>query len=86
MKRHPTVALHIPEATSAQRAKGFNKIIIKKFDLLEVLMDRYSFTPDRIYNFDEAGITAVQSRPQKSWHSGAGSRLGLSPQQRGAFL
>lgn len=39
---------------SFSRAVGFNKENVSQFfDLLEQLLDKYHFLPDRIYNVDE---------------------------------
>ncbi|XP_072395261.1 uncharacterized protein [Diabrotica undecimpunctata] len=66
LQRHK-LSLRLPEATSIARARGFNKqaITIFFFDILEPLQDKMKFTPNRIFNVDETGITTVQGRPSK---------------------
>ena len=60
MKRHPSLTLRTPEKTSFARASCFNKVVVGKFyTLLEELMSTYQFSPSRIYNVDESGISAV---------------------------
>lgn len=66
LDRHKNVTLRTPEATSAARAMGFNKPVVEKFfQLLLSLYDKYKFTPDRIYNVDETGITTVPNKKSK---------------------
>lgn len=66
LARHKKVTLRTLEATSAARAVGFNKPVVEKFfQLLVSLYDKYKFTPDRIYNVDETGITTVPNKTSK---------------------
>ncbi|XP_018370138.1 PREDICTED: uncharacterized protein LOC108765788 [Trachymyrmex cornetzi] len=58
MKRNPSLSLRIPEATSATRAMGFNKVVVANFfKLLEETITNNEITPDRIYNCDKTGFT-----------------------------
>ena len=60
MSRHSDLSLRTSEATSAARAQGFNPVSVGKFfDLLEKLQQQYNFTPDKVLNCDETGITRV---------------------------
>ena len=58
LTRHPNLSIRRPEATSAARAMGFNKVAVKQFfSHLSYVVDTYQLTPDRIYNCDETGLT-----------------------------
>ena len=64
LRRHSNLSIRCPEATSAARARGFNRqSVMAFFTLLESLQDKYNFEPGRIYNVDETGITTVQGVP-----------------------
>lgn len=60
------LSLRLPEATSAVRARGFNKESVSSFfNILEPLKEKFNFPPSRVFNVDETGITTVQGRPSK---------------------
>ena len=61
-KGNPELSLRKPENTSAARSFAFNKAAVAQFhDNYERIMGQYNFTPDRIINLDETGISTVLS-------------------------
>lgn len=59
------MSLRKPENTSAARSFAFNKAAVAQFhDNYERIMRKYNFTPDRIINLDEIGISTVLSTPK----------------------
>lgn len=59
-KRHPQISLRVPEATSAARAQGFNRVAVGRFhDQLAEIMVSKNISPNRIYNVDETSVNPV---------------------------
>ena len=58
--RH-NLSIRKPEPTSTGRASAFNNHNVKEyFNNLGTVLEKYHFTPDRIFNLDETGVTTVQ--------------------------
>lgn len=61
LRRFPKISLRSPEATSLNRIQGFNRQEVDLFfENLESVFQKFQFTPDKIFNVDETGITTVQ--------------------------
>lgn len=86
MKRNK-LSIRVPEATSIARQTGFNRAAVESFyDNLKVVMDRYGFSPQDIYNLDETGVTTVQ-KPRKVVSSLGKKQVGASTsQERGELV
>lgn len=87
-RRHPTVSLRIPEATSIARVRAFTKAKVGRFfDLLESEMEKLKFSPDRIYNVDETGLCIVQSKKEAVIALKGKKQVGqLTSAERGALI
>lgn len=60
LHRNPKISFRKPEATSAARARAFNKpSVTKYFDLLKTIMQQTQFEAARIYNADETAVCTV---------------------------
>ncbi|KAJ8928619.1 hypothetical protein NQ314_018788 [Rhamnusium bicolor] len=65
MRRHTTLSLRKPENTSIARIAGFNKESVEEFySNLEQVLRKYKFSPRRIFNLDETGVTTVLPSPK----------------------
>jgi hypothetical protein len=66
MTRHPDLSLKFAEATSVQRAAGFNKLQVELlFDKLSELTGKHHFPPSIIFNADETGVSCVHQNVAK---------------------
>ena len=65
MKRHNSLSIRTPEATSLACSTAFNQHNVKQFFTnLDLVYTRNQYGPQSIYNCDETGLTTVQ-RPSK---------------------
>lgn len=83
-RRHPNISLRVPEATSAARAQAFNKPQIERFfQLLDRTIEEFGFTPERIFNMDESGLSTVQ-KPQRVFATKGRKQVGaITSAERG---
>ncbi|CAF4937022.1 unnamed protein product [Pieris macdunnoughi] len=64
-RRNPELSLRKPENTSAARSFAFNKISVTEFYTnLKTVFERHPLTADRIFNFDESGVSTVLATPK----------------------
>ncbi|XP_041968550.1 jerky protein homolog-like [Aricia agestis] len=87
MRRNPELSVHAAQATSLARATSFNKSNVDVFyDNLSIVMDRYKFEPQDIYNVDETGITTVQKPDRVIARRGAGQVDSVTSGERGTLV
>lgn len=64
-ERNSNLSLRKPENTSAARSFAFNKTAVTEFfNNLTNVLERYNFTAERIFNFDESGVSTVLDTPK----------------------
>lgn len=88
LKRHSDLSYRRPDPTSAARAMAFNKVTVNEFfTLLEQVVDKYSPSPNRIYNVDETGVNTVQKNQSKILSLKGQKQVGcLSSAERGQLI
>lgn len=87
MSRHPDLSHRKPENTSLARAIAFNKSNVDQFFQNYVEVQRkYHFTPDRIINTDETGISTVLQAPKVIAPAGKKQVGQIVSQERGTLV
>lgn len=87
MKRHTSISVRTPEATSLSRATSFNKTNVQEFfNNLQGVMDKWKFEPGSIYNVDETALTTVH-KPGKILAQKNVKQVGISTSaERGTLV
>ncbi|KAH9627647.1 hypothetical protein HF086_009797 [Spodoptera exigua] len=87
MRRNPELSVRAAQATSLSRATSFNKTNEQGFyDNLSIVMDRYKFEPQDIYNIDETGITTVQKPDRVIARRGSRQVGSVTSAERGTLV
>lgn len=88
LRRHPTITFRKPQAISISRVKGFCKENVNDFfNILEEALKTVKFSPCKVFNVDETGLTIVQHKCSKVVSlRGKKQVCSLSSAERGALM
>lgn len=77
LNRFPEIKLRQPEGTSLNRIASFNKEAVGAFySNLQVLMQKFKFEANRVFNVDETSITTVQAKCPKVYGAKGAKKVG----------
>lgn len=87
LSRHK-LSLRIPQKTSVGRIMGFNRQQVETFyDNLTQVYSKHHFSPSRVYNMDETGITTVPNKiPKVITNKGKRSVNKVTSAERGQLV
>ena len=84
MRRHPTISIRTPIATSIARFEGFNRdAVMEFFGLFKGILQARQYGPTRIWNCDETGFTTVSKPGKVVCRTGARQVRKVSSGERG---
>lgn len=87
IKRNPELCVRATQATSLSQATSFNQNNVNAFyDNLQIVMDRYHFEAQDIYNVDETGVTTVQKPDKVVARRGTRQVGALTSAERGTLV
>ncbi|CAH2003653.1 unnamed protein product [Acanthoscelides obtectus] len=87
MSRHKDLTVRKPESTSLSCATSFNKASVSTlFEKLNTVLQRYKFSPHRIFNADETGCSTVTNPPKVIAERGSKQIGQVTSAERGTLV
>eukprot|EP00116_Pleurobrachia_bachei_P003013 sb/3463275/ len=66
LRRYPEISARKPESTSLARSRSFNKgNVAQFFEVYQKVLTKTDYSPHRIFNCDEKGISTVPNQPPR---------------------
>lgn len=87
MRRHPTLSIRKPEATSMARVSAFNRHNFSLFfQMYDKAIEKIDFQPQNIWNIDETGVTTVHQPDRVTSRRGHRSIGQITSAERGVLI